>query len=65
MEEAIRNAENAKEEFNEAETMDNIVEKCMKLAFAQNHQGYAEGITQALACIGFKHERMKELSDLL
>jgi hypothetical protein len=65
MEEAIRNAENAKEEFDKAESMDNIVEKCMKLAFAQNHQGYAERIAQTLACIGFKHERMEVLTELL
>ena len=29
------------------------------------HRGYAEGINQALAVIGFKHERMAELLELL
>ncbi len=31
----------------------------------QSALGYAEGINQALAVIGFKHERMKELNKLL
>lgn len=65
MEEAIRNAENAKDEFDEVESKDDIYEKYMLMGLAQSHMGYADGINQALACIGFKHERMKELSDLL
>ena len=32
---------------------------------AQNHLGYAEGINQSLAVLGFKHDRMKVLSELL
>ena len=32
---------------------------------AENHRGYSEGILQALVCIGFKHDRMRELEDLL
>ena len=32
---------------------------------ADQHHGYAEGIHQALAVLGFKHEKMKELSELL
>lgn len=29
------------------------------------HRGYAEGINQALATVGFKHDRMKELEKLI
>ena len=36
-----------------------------KLRLADQENGYAEGIRQALACIGFTHERMKELDELL
>ena len=32
---------------------------------ADRHMGYAEGVNQVLAVIGFKHDRMKELSELL
>ena len=32
---------------------------------AWNHRGYAEGINQALAVIGFKHELMVELGELI
>ena len=65
MEEAIRNAENAKEEFDDVEAKDNIYEKYMLMGLAQNHMGYASGINQALVCIGFKHKRMKELGKLI
>lgn len=65
MEEAIQKAEQAMEEFNKAETEKDIYELQMLMESAQNHLGYADGINQTLACIGFKHERMKELSDLL
>lgn len=65
MEEAIRKAEQAKEEFNKAESEKDITSESILLEMAQNHLGYADGINQTLVCIGFKHERMKELGDLL
>lgn len=36
-----------------------------KLRQADAELGYAEGIRQALACIGFRHDSMKELDGLL
>lgn len=36
-----------------------------KLRLADQEIGYAEGINQTLATLGFKHDRMKELSKLL
>lgn len=32
---------------------------------ANRHIGYANGINQVLAILGFKHDRMKKLSELL
>lgn len=32
---------------------------------ADQHYGEAVGISQALSALGFKHDRMKELSELL
>lgn len=63
--EAIRNAENANEEFTKADSYKDIIEKSVLLAQAHNHRGYAEGINQVLVCIGFKHERMSELGKLI
>ncbi|HHV09959.1 MAG TPA: hypothetical protein GXX75_06755 [Clostridiales bacterium] len=40
-------------------------DKYIKELNGQNDLGYAQGINQALAIIGFKHERMKELSKLI
>lgn len=65
MEEAIRKAKQAKEEFNKAESEKDIISKILLLGIAQNHLGYVDGINQTLVCIGFKHERMKELGNLL
>lgn len=36
-----------------------------KIRMADNKRGYAEGINQALAMVGYNSEKMKELSDLL
>ena len=36
-----------------------------KLRIADQEYGYADGIRQALVCIGFRHERMIELDELL
>lgn len=65
MEEAIVKAKQAKEEFNRADQENDIVNKSVLLGLANNHLGYADGINQVLVTIGFKHERMKELGDLL
>lgn len=65
MDEAIRNAEAANEEFYKAGKCYDTTERHIFETKAWNHRGYAEGILQALVCIGFKHERMRELEDLL
>lgn len=65
MKEAIRKAKDAQEEFDKAGSEKDITSKSILLEMAQNHLGYAEGINQTLVCIGFKHERMKELGNLL
>lgn len=65
MEEAMQKVKQAKEEFNKAESEKDITSKILLLGMAQNHLGYADGINQTLVCIGFKHERMKELGNLL
>lgn len=70
MEEAIRNARQAQEEYEAAEkytllTNYNATEHEIEQRKADQHIGYADGINQALAVLGFKHERMKELVDLL
>ena len=65
MEEAIINAKKANEEFAKADTCKDIIEKNILLAQAHNHTGYAEGINQVLAVIGFKHELMTELGKLI
>lgn len=65
MEEAIQKAKQAKKEFNKAESEKDITSKSILLEMAHSHLGYADGINQTLVCIGFKHERMKELEDLL
>ena len=61
MDEAIRNAENANEEFYKAGNSYDTTERHIWETKAWNHRGYAEGINQALAVIGFRHERMLEL----
>ena len=65
MEEAIQKAKQANEEFNKARLEKDIYNLQILMELAQNHLGYAEGINQTLVCIGFKHERMKELRNLL
>ena len=62
MEEGIRNANQAIKEANETDNRVHFETLRMK---AENHRGYAEGILQALVCIGFKHDRMRELGNLL
>lgn len=65
MDEAIRNAENANEEFYKAGKCYDTTERHILETKAWNHRGYAEGINQALVTIGFKHDRMKELEKLI
>lgn len=68
MEEAIRKANNSNEDYKAYERLSKegkeIDAEC-KLRLAEQEIGYAEGINQVLATLGFKHDRMKELTDLL
>lgn len=65
MEEAIKKAKAANEDFSNYNTEKDEVNGRILLERGQNHLGYAEGIHQALAVLGFKHTRMQKLSDLL
>ena len=70
MEEAIGKAKQADEEYKTAEkytllTNYNETEREIEQRKADQHYGEAVGIEQALATLGFKHDRMKELSKLL
>lgn len=68
MEEAIRKVNNSNEDYKAYERLceegKEVDAKC-KLRLADQEIGYAEGINQALAILNFKHNRMKELSELL
>lgn len=68
MDEAIRKANSFHEDYKAYERLckegKEIDAKC-KLRLADQEIGYADGINQALATLGFKHNRMRELSDLL
>lgn len=65
MEEAIRKAKDAQKDFIDAWKEDDQLQRKILLERGQNHLGYAEGINQALAVIGFKHERMKMINSYL
>lgn len=65
LDEAIRNAENANEEFYKAGNSYDTTERHILETKAWNHRGYAEGINQVLVLIGFKHDRMSELGKLI
>lgn len=65
MEEAIREAKDAQKDFIEAWKEDDQLQRKILRERGQYHLGYAEGINQTLVCIGFKHERMEELGNLL
>lgn len=65
MEEAIKKAKAANEDFSNYNAEKDETNKRILLERGQNHLGYAEGIHQALAVLGFKHTRMKMLEDLL
>ena len=67
MEEAIRKAKQSNEEYkayNQLLNKDMIKVETEQRKADQNY-GYAEGINQTLATLGFKHDRMKVLSNLL
>lgn len=65
MEEAIQKAKDAQKDFIDAWKEDDQAQQKILYERGHNHLGYADGINQALVCIGFKHERMKELGKLL
>lgn len=68
MYDAIRKANASKEDYTAYERLlkeGKIVDAECKLRLADSENDYAEGIRQALVCIGFRHERMKELEELL
>ena len=65
MEEAIRKAKDAQKDFADAWKEDDQAQRKILCERGQNYLGYAEGINQTLVCIGFNHERMEELSELL
>ena len=68
MEDAIRKANNSKEDYRAYEKLlknGKQVDAECKWRLADQENGYAEGIRQALVSIGFTHERMKELDELL
>lgn len=67
MEEAIRKAKQSEEEYkiyNQLLNEDTIKAE-IEQRKADQHYGEAVGINQALAMLGFKHDRMKELANLL
>ena len=63
--EGIRNAKLANEEFEKAGQTYDTTERHLLETKAWNHRGYAEGINQVLAIVGFNHEDMRSLTDLL
>ena len=68
LDEAIRNAIYSKENYSAYERLlkdGNKVDAECKLRTADQEYGYADGIRQALVSIGFTHERMAELDELL
>ena len=67
MEEAILKAKQADEEYKAYNQLikNDMIKANIGQRKADQHMGYAEGVNQVLAVIGFKHDRMKELSELL
>ena len=67
MEEAILKAKQSEEEFEKANdyNADGDERAEVEYRISDQHYGEAVGINQALAVLGFKHEKMKELYDLL
>lgn len=67
MEEAIRKARQSNEEYKAYNQLLNErkIEAETEQRKSDQHYGEAVGIEQALATLGFKHDRMKELLELL
>ena len=68
MEEAISKGKRAQREYTESDKFlndGNELEWEVNQRKADQHYGEAVGINQALATLGFTHDRMKELSELL
>lgn len=67
MEEAISKAKHADEEYKAYNRLlnEDIIKAETEQRKADQHYGEAVGIEQALATLGFKHDRMKELVNLL
>ncbi|MBZ9622880.1 hypothetical protein G9F71_008440 [Clostridium sp. FP2] len=64
--EAIKNIEESNSLYEEAEKIDREFHQATtQLRRADNKRGYAEGINQALAVIGYTSENMKKLSKLI
>lgn len=64
--EAIRDIEKANELYKEAKSIDKEFHQAThQLRRADNKRGYAEGINQVLAAIGYSSENMKKLSELI
>lgn len=68
MEDAIQKVVDSKKEYSRYEFFlqkGDTIQAEVEQRKADQHYGYAEGINQVLAIIGFKHDKMKELSKLL
>lgn len=67
MEEVIQKVKQSDEEFKLCGQLinENKVKADIERRKADQHYGEAIGINQVLVTIGFKHDRMKELSKLL
>lgn len=68
MDNAILKALNSKEEYEKYERLKKAgdeVEAEIALRRADQETGYAEGVNDLLVSLGFKHEKMKTLSELL
>ena len=67
MEEAIRKARQSDEEYKAYNQLlrEGWISAEIEQRKADQHYGEAVGINQVLATLGFKHDRMKELSNLL
>mgnify|MGYP007133045201 CR=1 FL=1 len=67
MEKGIRKARQSAEEYKTYNQLlnEDTIKAETEQRKADQHYGEAIGINQALAVLGFKHDRMKELSELL
>lgn len=66
MEEAIQKVKQANDEYMESEMQcNNEIARQVSLRQSDQHYGEAVGINQSLAVLGFKHEKMKKLEELL